>query len=254
MNQLSIDLNQYNAYKKDLKAIETTFEKDMPSAGTNAKNLDLFLAKTKRYLDKINSRVEEINSGNGYKNSVGSDPQISEGDKVSENLDMKSANEKIHEKIEENKEIVDSLLNSIVKIIKTFFDYSKSLTKMRTDSSALDKINRASEKYLREGLVNILKRNIDKFAPQCYNQKVDDLNKKISTLSDDLERLSPQEISKYASDIIEGLILRITSNYQSKDMEIGNLNEKIIYLLRELEGYKTKGKSQKLSDSEEIHV
>ena len=32
----------------------------MPSAGTNSKNLDLFLAKTKRHLTKINSIMDSI--------------------------------------------------------------------------------------------------------------------------------------------------------------------------------------------------
>ena len=61
---------------------------------------------------------------------------------------------------------------------------------------------------------------------------------KLNVLSAQVDKLSAQDILKGSSSLFEELILRISSYKDEKELEIENLNEKIIYLLRELDIYR----------------
>ena len=91
---------------------------------------------------------------------------------------------------------------------------------------------------MKNGLLLIIKQNLEKFSPLCYTKNVDDLMQKLNVLSAKVDKLSAQELLTISSSLFEELILRISSYKDEKELEIENLNEKIIYLLRELDIYR----------------
>ena len=231
LSNLMNDLVIYNQYKKELKKIDSIFESDLPNASTS-KGCDFFLNKIRNQLSKVQSMLEDINNNNNSSNS-------------NQNIDMKEAIEKLAENLNENKNLVVSIMNLYMKLSKTFYDNIKTTNKFKNQPEQNSEITnletnfkQKNEIYMKNGLLLIIKQNLEKFSPLCYTKNVDDLMQKLNVLSAKVDKLSAQELLTISSSLFEELILRISSYKDEKELEIENLNEKIIYLLRELDIYR----------------
>ena len=100
------------------------------------------------------------------------------------------------------------------------------------------------EENIKSNILSVIHKNISKFKPIIYNKNVDDLNNQIQNLSNMSEKIDFIEFLKNSFTIFENLIIRVTSFKNEKELEIENLNEKLIFLLRELDIYK-KGANKK---------
>lgn len=230
LSNLMNDLVIYNQYKKELKKIDSIFESDLPNASTS-KGCDFFLNKIRNQLSKVQSMLEDINNNNSSNSN--------------QNIDMKEAIEKLAESLSENKNLVVSIMNLYMKLSKTFYDNIKTTNKFKNQPEQNSEITnletnfkQKNEIYMKNGLLLIIKQNLEKFSPLCYTKNVDDLMQKLNVLSAKVDKLSAQELLTISSSLFEELILRISSYKDEKELEIENLNEKIIYLLRELDIYR----------------
>ena len=228
------DLVVFNQYKKELKKIDNIFESDLPNASTS-KGMEFFSNKIRNQLSKVQSMLEDI-ANNGTTSS--SSPQ-------NQSLEMKEAIEKLSETMNDNKNVMFTIMTLYTKLSKIFYDNVKMNSKYKTlpeqnsEITSLEtNVKQKSEIYMKNGLLYIIKQNLEKFSPLCYTKNVDDLMQKLNVLSAQVDKLSAQDILKGSSSLFEELILRISSYKDEKELEIENLNEKIIYLLRELDIYR----------------
>ena len=72
----------------------------------------------------------------------------------------------------------------------------------------------------------------------CYNNNTTDLKMELKNLSQKSNNLNSYDVLKISLDILGKLLLRTSSFKDEKELEIENLNGKIIYLLCELDIYK----------------
>ena len=72
----------------------------------------------------------------------------------------------------------------------------------------------------------------------CYNNNTNDLRNELKDLIQRADDMSIYDVLKVALDILGKLLLRTSSYRDEKELEIENLNGKIIYLLSELDIYK----------------
>lgn len=236
LTNLMNDLVIYHQYRKELKKIDSIFESDLPNTSTS-KGCDLFLNKVRNQLSKVQSMLEDINNNNTSNSN--------------QNIDMKEAIEKLAENLNENKNLVVSIMNLYMKLSKTFYENIKTTNKLKNQPEQNSEITsletnfkQKNEIYMKNGLLLIIKQNLEKFSPLCYTKNVDDLMQKLNVLSAKVDKLSAQELLTISSSLFEELILRISSYKDEKELEIENLNEKIIYLLRELDIYRKNSESK----------
>ena len=100
------------------------------------------------------------------------------------------------------------------------------------------------EENIKSNILSVIHKNISKFKPIIYNKNVDDLNNQVQNLSNLSEKIDFIDFLKNSFSIYENLIIRVSSFKNEKELEIENLNEKLIFLLRELDIYK-KGANKK---------
>ena len=72
----------------------------------------------------------------------------------------------------------------------------------------------------------------------CYNSNTNDLKNELKNLNQNANSMNSSDVLKIALDILSKLLLRTSSYKDEKELEIENLNGKIIYLLSELDIYK----------------
>ena len=230
VNMLMNDMVIYNQYKNEVKKIDSIFETDIPSA-TNQKGFEFVLNKLKTQTSKFSAMMEDLTSGN-----------ISLSQQA-QSLDTSKSIEKLNENLADNKALIQGILMSYTKLAKNFYDNLRTNTKYRgldsnNEISNLEKnAGKKNENFIKNNVVLLIKQNLEKFSPLC-NRKIDDLNARLGAVSSQIEKLSAQDFIKATSAIFGDFILRISSVKDSKDLEIENLNQKIIFLLRELDIYR----------------
>ena len=225
---LNNDLSNLSKMKKGVKIYDTIVENDL-STIFNSKNSDNILNKLKKQLLNNQNILEE------YQNNNNQNSQIINGD-------LNFLIEKLSEFLKENKNTIFYLLNSYFKICKELYDtYKNRIFNKLYDN---DKGNDLGKK----NLLNSLKDNLDKYGKFVYNGKINDLKEKVTNTLNNYNKYNSSEINNLIIKIIDDLIMRISSCKSEQQLEIENLNEKVIYFLREIEIYKKNEQSNNITE------
>ena len=228
INFLNNDLSNLSKMKKGIKTYDTIVENDL-STIFNSKNYDNTLNKLKNQLLNNQNILDE------YQNNNNQNSQIINGD-------LQVLIEKLYENLKENKNIIIYFLNSYFKICKELYDTYKN----RIINKSYD--NDKGNDFGKKNLLYILKDNLDKYAQFVYNGNVNDLKEKVTNTLNNYNKFNSSEINNIIIKIIDDLIMRISSCKSELQLEIENLNEKVIYFLREIEIYKKNEKSNNITE------
>ena len=135
-----------------------------------------------------------------------------------------------------------NFVNMISKIYNKFIDlykkYKSNSIEYEKNNILRNQKNLKNEEDLKNKIISITNENIDKFSSMCYNNNAKDLKIELQNLNQKASGLSSYDVLKVALDILGKLLLRTSSYRDEKELEIENLNGKIIYLLSELDIYK----------------
>ena len=236
MIQFNNENNLFNQFKKQIKKIDTLIDNDLVNINNN--NYEYNLDKAKTEGSKFQSMIEEIDNNLTNKNSENFNNSISNKSFSSNN--MSEIINKINEDIQENKNNSINFINMISKLYNKYIDLLK---KYRIISKENEKNNSLKvQKYLKNDenlknrIISVTNENIEKFSLMCDN--TDDLKEELNNLCSKLNKIDSFDTLKIALDILAKLLLRAKSYRDEKELEIENLNGKIIYLLTELDIYK----------------
>ena len=237
MNQLNNDNNIFIQFKKQLKKIDTIIDNDLVNINNN--NFEYNLNKAKTEGNKFHSMLEDLQNNNnlsimdeiGYNNS-----------KLLSSMNMNEIINKINENMQENKNNSVNFINMISKLYNKYIDlykkYKNSNVENEKSNALKHQKNLKNEESLKNNIISVANENIDKFSSMCYNNSTSDLKEELENLSLKSNKMSSYDVLKVALDILGKLFLRTSSYKDEKELEIENLNGKIIYLLCELDVYK----------------
>ena len=241
MTQISNDNNLCFQFKKQLKKIDTLIDNDLVNINNN--NFEYNLNKAKAEGNKFQSMIDDIN--NNKINNTNNNINVSNNDSQSGNNNKVNMNEminKINENISNNKNNLINFINMISKLYNKFIDlykkYKISNIEYEKNSVLKNQKSLKNEENLKNNIISITKENIDKFSSMCYNNNTDDLKEELNILKQKSNKMNSYDVLKVSLDIIGKLLLRTSSYKDEKELEIENLNGKIIYLLSELDIFK----------------
>ena len=189
--------------------------------------------------DASKNQIEVLNSENLNNKLVNNDKYLS-------NNNMPELINKINENFEENKNNSMIFLNMISKIYNKHLDlykkYKDNSIEYEKNNILRNQKNLKKEENLKNYIISITKENIDKFSPMCFNNSAKDLKIELKNLSKNSQNMTSFDVLQVCLDILGKLLLRTSSFKNEKELEIVNLNGKIIYLLSELDIYKKNAK------------
>ena len=229
MNSLNNDLNNLSKIKKGIKSIDSIIETDLPII-LNSKNNDNILNKLKNQLLNNQSVFDD------YQNNSNQNTQ-------SINYDMQALIEKLSENLKENKNFIVYILNSYFKICKELYETYKTRVNRIFDIN-----EKGRDDLTKKNLLFGIKESLDKYSKFVYNGNVNDLKEKINSLLNNINKYNTSELMNIILKIIDDLIMRISSCKTEQQLEIENLNEKVIYFLREIEIYKKSEKTNNITE------
>ena len=229
MNSLNNDLNNLSKIKKGIKSIDSIIETDLPII-LNSKNNDNILNKLKNQLLNNQSVFDD------YQNNSNQNTQ-------SINYDMQALIEKLSENLKENKNFIVYILNSYFKICKELYETYKTRVNRIFDIN-----EKGRDDLTKKNLLLGIKESLDKYSKFVYNGNVNDLKEKINSLLNIINKYNTSELMNIILKIIDDLIMRISSCKTEQQLEIENLNEKVIYFLREIEIYKKSEKTNNITE------
>ena len=229
MNSLNNDLNNLSKIKKGIKSIDSIIETDLPII-LNSKNNDNILNKLKNQLLNNQSVFDD------YQNNSNQNTQ-------SINYDMQALIEKLSENLKENKNFIVYILNSYFKICKELYETYKTRVNRIFDIN-----EKGRDDLAKKNLLFGIKESLDKYSKFVYNGNVNDLKEKINSLLNNINKYNTSELMNIILQIIDDLIMRISSCKTEQQLEIENLNEKVIYFLREIEIYKKSEKTNNITE------
>ena len=228
INVFISDMNKFNLFKKKFKKIEIIIENDLKLITPNT--YESTIQKSKEQINNIQEMIENLNDINStYKHYNYN------------NYNIKDNIEKLNEKIVENRNNMINffiLLNKIFSIIIDFFKKNKKLIYYKDKSPKKNNnYNIINENNIKKDIINIIMDNLYKFRPLCYNTDNSDLKAELNIIKQNSYDTNVLEVMKSCTNIFEKLILRCSDYKEQREKEIKNLNNKIIYFLREIENY-----------------
>ena len=240
LTQIYKDNNIFNQYKKQLKKLDTIIDNDLVNINEN--NFEYNMNKAKNEGNKLQSMLEEnINNQIQGSNSEKHLNKNNSNNTLSNN-NLQEIINIINENFQENKNNSMNFVNMISKIYNKYIDLYK---KHKNNSIEYEKNNilrnqknLKNEESLKNNIIYITNENINKFSSMCYNNNTNDLRNELKDLIQRADDMSIYDVLKVALDILGKLLLRTSSYRDEKELEIENLNGKIIYLLSELDIYK----------------
>ena len=240
LTQIYKDNNIFNQYKKQLKKLDTIIDNDLVNINEN--NFEYNMNKAKNEGNKLQSMLEEnINNQIQGSNSEKHLNKNNSNNTLSNN-NLPEIINIINENFQENKNNSMNFVNMISKIYNKYIDLYK---KHKNNSIEYEKNNilrnqknLKNEESLKNNIIYITNENINKFSSMCYNNNTNDLRNELKDLIQRADDMSIYDVLKVALDILGKLLLRTSSYRDEKELEIENLNGKIIYLLSELDIYK----------------
>ena len=220
INLLLNDMAIFNIFKKEFKKMEIIIDNDIPSITSNS--YEHIINKAKNEISKIQNMIENIHTINNN-NSI-----------IFKNYNIKDNINKINEIMEENKEYMINFFILLNKLFNKIVDFSQKNYK-KINGVIGDKKNLDNLKY---EIIDIILKNIDEFKPMCFNRDNSDLKDEAYLLKNNCNKLNIIDVFKNSNKILEKTLARSLNYRKLKELEIQNLNSKIIYFLREIENYK----------------
>ena len=241
MIQFYNDNNMFNQINKQLKKIDNLIDNDLVNINNN--NFEYNLNKAKLEGNKFQSMINDSNNQHTNVLSTFSNSENNNNNsKLLLNNNMNETINKINEYIQENKNNSNNFINMISKLYNKYIDLFK---KCKNNSIEYEKNNALkkqktlkNEENLKNNMISITKENIDKYSSMCYNNNTNDLKEELNNLNLKANKMNTYDVLMGAFEILEKLLLRTSSFKDEKELEIENLNGKIIYLLSELDIYK----------------
>ena len=236
IQQLNTDNNTFNQLKKQIKKLDTIIDNDLVNINNN--NFEYNFNKAKTEGNKFQSMLEDTNNNNNALNNN----NIYDNNKSFNSNNMNILINKMNENIEENKDNSMSFINMISKLYNKYIDlykkYKNSSVEYEKNNVEKNKKKIKDEEKLKNNIIYVTDENINKFSYMCYNNNTNDLKEELNILKMKSNEMNSFDVLKIALDILGKLLLRTSSYKDEKELEIENLNGKIIYLLSELDIYR----------------
>ena len=236
IQQLNTDNNNFNQLKKQIKKLDTIIDNDLVNINNN--NFEYNFNKAKTEGNKFQSMLEDTNNNNNALNNN----NIYDNNKSFNSNNMNILINKMNENIEENKDNSMSFINMISKLYNKYIDlykkYKNSSVEYEKNNVEKNKKKIKDEEKLKNNIIYVTDENINKFSYMCYNNNTNDLKEELNILKMKSNEMNSFDVLKIALDILGKLLLRTSSYKDEKELEIENLNGKIIYLLSELDIYR----------------
>ena len=239
--QMNKDNNIFNQIKKQLKKMEVIIDKDLVNINDN--NYEYTMNKAKTEGNKFQQLLEEFSTNSSgisnleiKLNKNNSNKSLSNNNNISEIIN------KINENTQENKNNIINSINMISKLYNKYIDlykkYKANSIEYEKNNILQNQKNIKNEENLKNNIISITNENLNKFSSMCYNNNTNDLKLELKNLNQNANNMNSYDVLKIALDILGKLLLRTSSFKDEKELEIENLNGKIIYLLSELDIYK----------------
>ena len=247
LTQIYKDNNLFSQFKKQLKKLDTIIDNDLVNINENNYEYSMNKAKTegnkfKSMIKEVTKNQTELLNSENFNNKVNNDKYFS-------NNNMPEVINKINENFEENKNNSLNFLNMISKIYNKYIDlykkYKNHSIEYEKNNLLKNQKNLKNEENLKNNIISMTKENIEKFSPMCFNNNAKDLKLELKNLNQNSYNMSSYDVLNASLDILGKLLLRTSSFKNEKELEIENLNGKIIYLLSELDIYKRNISSNK---------
>ena len=224
INLMLNDMNIFNIFKKEFKKMETIMDSDLPSIISSS--YDYNINKAKNQINKIQKMIENIKNINN--NNI-----IYRSNSIKENFD------KLNKIIQENKEFMVNNYFLLNKVFNKVIDLYNKNKKINNNEQKFYKSNNdKNEENLKYEIIDIILQNLDELSPICYNTDNSDLKDELYKLKNNCNALNILDVLKGVKNILEKVVLRSKDFRNQKDLEIQNLNNKILYFLREINNYK----------------
>ena len=241
LTQMNKDNNIFNQIKKQLKKMEVIIDKDLVNINDN--NYEYTMNKAKTEGNKFQQLLEEFSTNSSgisnleiKLNKNNSNKSLSNNNNISEIIN------KINENTQENKNNIINSINMISKLYNKYIDlykkYKANSIEYEKNNILQNQKNIKNEENLKNNIISITNENLNKFSSMCYNNNTNDLKLELKNLNQNANNMNSYDVLKIALDILGKLLLRTSSFKDEKELEIENLNGKIIYLLSELDIYK----------------
>ena len=240
LSQMNKDNNTFTQIKKQLKKLDTIIDNDLVNINDN--NFEYTINKAKSEGNKFQSMIEDIS--NNPNNIINVEIQLNKNNSnnLLSNNNIPETFNKINENIQENKNNFINFINTISKLYNKYIDLFKKhkFNTLEYEKNIIlrNQKNSKNEEILKNNIISITNENINKFSFMCYNNNTNDLKLELKNLNQKANNMSSYDVIKIALDILSKLLLRTSSYKDEKELEIENLNGKIIYLLSELDIYK----------------
>ena len=245
--QFNNDNNIFNQFKKQIKKLDTLIDNDLVNINNNNYQYNLDKAKTEG--NKFQTMIEEIDINSSNPDKINDSNSI----KYSNFNNMIEMINKINENMKENKNNSFNFINMISKLYNKYIDLYIKYREIEKENEKNNLLKAQKhlkdEEILKKRIISFTNENIGKFSSMCYNNNIDDLKAQLNSLNFKINKIESFDVLKESLDILGKLLLRTSSYRDDKELEIENLNGKIIYLLSELDIYKKNYDSNKGSNN-----
>ena len=209
--------------------MEMVIENDIPSIIANT--FEFTMNKAKNQIDIIQEKLENVNSiknNNTYKSN-----------ELEENIN------KLNEIIEQNKNnmienffFVNKLFNIIINLCEKNDKKIKDINSINVNKNSKILFYEKNEEKIKDNLIEIISNNLDKFKSLFYINDNRDLEEDLQYLENNSYNLNILNFFQKVDKIFEKIISKTADFRKQKDLEIENLNNKIVYFLNQIEIYK----------------
>ena len=234
------DNNIFTQIKKHMKKLDIIIDNDLVNINDN--NFEYTINKAKSEGNKFQSMLEEINNNPNVIINTETQLNKNNSNKSLSNNNISEIINKINENIQENKNTIINFINMISKLYNKYIDlykkYKANSIEYEKNNILRNQKNIKNEEILKNNIISITNEHINKFSSMCYNSNTNDLKIELKNLNQNSNNISSYDVIKISLDILGKLLLRTSSYKDEKELEIENLNGKIIYLLSELDIYK----------------
>lgn len=220
INLLMKDMSIFNNFHKEFKKMENIIQNDMPLIASNT--YKYIINKALKQKNKIEEMLDNINYMNNsniiilYK---------------ANSFDIKDNLNKLNNIMEENKKYMINLFILINKEFNKIIDLYKNIFEIKNN-------NNENEEKIKKNIIDIIMKSIDDFISLGFYSINNELKAELNVLKNVSNKLNVLDVLKNATSILEKALLKIKDYRNKKELEIQNLNLKIMYLLKEISNYK----------------
>lgn len=149
-------------------------------------------------------------------------------------------------------------LNSFFNTTKFFLEFIQNICKSFTEKSHENKSNnlelelsKKNESYLKNSIICLLQKSIDTSTSviSIPANNIEEIILNFNIITTRISEMSCPELNKSSMEVIDKIYKILYTGFNEKQMEVENLNEKVIYYLREIEILKKNEKTEKSEKS-----